>query len=724
MRALSLALTTQVVLISAQTWNPSGATDCLEMPDCSGASAKAACQKALNNFVDLGRYKSAATYEVVDGNVECHAQFNCNSAGTFLDIQGIEIQKGLQSVYDKCSYCGTHSLNDNCWVRILAVQNDGINGNSGAPYTTIQSTKTSSSSKSTKTSTTSPKPTTTSTTSTKTSSTKLTTTSTTSTKTITSTTSTTSKKTTSTLSTTTAPPNPPPDDGSSAEDKSDRDVQSAEDAGKKFESSPSTGLAGVLEDLLNEAIKSAKSALDQAVDESIKAATTELVQSLTEAAVAVAAAAAAVTAATTAAVTAAMESVSSSQEKVKKERSKKTTTAKRTTTSTSTTSSTTTSQSTSSSATCTPCQVCQEAEKRHATATAAAFARAQQHPENRIQARADRTVNICNLPFDAPDYESWHAKTVTNPNPVNPYSAYFTFQWKSPEKTCKPMNLQLEVITNKANLRATDTFATEHVYELQLADIFLQWAVENDPVIRAASTAKGAAQPDYSLFCSRIFKPVFQDTNKWPSTIKFAQRAAVEYLMAQFSGGWAADEMVYLQTDINSKKAQWAAYNRVSNYPLWQDELRELAISSNLYQYLRHADIVAIFHRVSNRMRSFYVELDAAIASATAQGQIGAAAGIKFADAYDKWVPHYFKDIDARWENYRLAAVARVRQGIAATKQIAIQKIATDVVTESSNAVVVGAVTRKGYFSPSLFSVADEQGLDLWYDYLDTLPDI
>ena len=81
--------------VPAQRWNPSGDTSCFTgNPACTRPEAKKACNNAVNRWLDNGMYKKPTTYVASEGDFECGAVLNCNSAGPMeYDIQGSDMKK-------------------------------------------------------------------------------------------------------------------------------------------------------------------------------------------------------------------------------------------------------------------------------------------------------------------------------------------------------------------------------------------------------------------------------------------------------------------------------------------------------------------------------------------------------------------------------------------------------------------------------------------------------
>ncbi|KAI1084589.1 hypothetical protein F5B20DRAFT_212342 [Whalleya microplaca] len=480
-------------------------------------------------------------------------------------------------------------------------------------------------------------------------------------------------------------------------DESDKDVKEAESASAKFKDDPSADSASSLKHLIDTAIDSAKKALNTINTVAAKSATQDLIKDLQTADTAAAAAIEEQNAAKIAAVVATMEAVNKAQEGVEKARDDP-----RSVTVTSTVSTTSTSSTTSSSSACTPCKSCIAAEKRQAQATAAAFARKQRRAESRIETRDDtRVATICGTGFTAPSFESWHKdKTKTNP-----YTSYYSFRFPDTSQRCKLMDFELEV-KKKDTVNKNDNFNTEHVYELQLLEDFLKWAVANDANIKAAS------QQTWDGFCRRIFNPIFGSTQKFPSSTKFSngKQKPVDALVGQMSGGTAyQNEMVYLQVDLNQKKAKWSSdTGATSTFNTWFNGLEDLAFTSAMYQYLREPEITKTFKAVSARVESFYGDLDDAIAAAVKAGQVKFMGNVKFQAAYQDWVFRYFSNIDLKWEDYRQASLKNVQDKLATDTrgQSTLKSINDQIDTEKSDKVG----TRPGYLSSKLFSVDD-----YWY---------
>ncbi|KAF6227567.1 hypothetical protein HO173_012206 [Letharia columbiana] len=267
-----------------------------------------------------------------------------------------------------------------------------------------------------------------------------------------------------------------------------------------------------------------------------------------------------------------------------------------------------------------------------------------------IEARANsatRDVTICGQDFSAPSYNSY--STTGN---GNSYSPYYSYMFQLPR--CSTYNWAL---TQGPTAPDSASYATEHIYELQLIAIFLRWLAANNAGLQAY-----LAVNNRNICANFINQILFGQGQQWTVTtfgaggsIKTAGSRPIDELMSQMSGGTRTSELVYLETHLNGLKAQLFGGNTPSTMTMAAAQLALVGESSALYLYLQDPNVSAIFKAVSDRVKTFYAKLD----RACGRGARGpCAANVQWQSSYQTWQAQYLQQIDASWQGWKSAQVA------------------------------------------------------------------
>jgi hypothetical protein len=142
---------------------------------------------------------------------------------------------------------------------------------------------------------------------------------------------------------------------------------------------------------------------------------------------------------------------------------------------------------------------------------------------------AYRTIPLCGENFLAPDYLSYNAA-----GSGNIYKPYFSYKYKNPN-TCASYSWQIISSDTKPDNK---DYATEHVYELQLINIFFEWMSKNDAGI------KDRLKNGKVDMCSGVIRPLLIPTTQWTNA-KFGAGGSmttvgsrpIDDLICQLSGG-------------------------------------------------------------------------------------------------------------------------------------------------------------------------------------------
>ncbi|KAF6227892.1 hypothetical protein HO133_007620 [Letharia lupina] len=260
---------------------------------------------------------------------------------------------------------------------------------------------------------------------------------------------------------------------------------------------------------------------------------------------------------------------------------------------------------------------------------------------------ATRDITICGQDFSAPSYNSY--STTGN---GNSYSPYYSYMFQLPR--CSTYNWAL---TQGPTAPDSASYATEHIYELQLIAIFLRWLAANNAGLQAY-----LAVNNRNVCANFINQILFGQGQQWTVTtfgaggsIKTAGSRPIDELMSQMSGGTRTSELVYLENHLNGLKAQLFGGNTPSTMTMAAAQLALVGESSALYLYLQDPNVSAIFKAVSDRVKTFYAKLD----RACGRGARGpCAANVQWESSYQTWQAQYLQQIDASWQGWKSAQVA------------------------------------------------------------------
>lgn len=275
-------------------------------------------------------------------------------------------------------------------------------------------------------------------------------------------------------------------------------------------------------------------------------------------------------------------------------------------------------------------------------------------PHSLERRATDRDIEICQATVQVPPYNSWNGAGVGNS-----YSSFYSYKYSN-AKPGSCVKYDFDIVTS-ATQPDTKDYATEHIYEIQLINIFLNWMATKNAELQVFLAAKNNKQPppkNPANICNSLFNQLlFGQSSPWTTT-KFGANGAIgtvgsrpiDELVSQLSGNARPTEMVYLEDGLNGLKAQLFGNKTPSSFTLLVDKLAILARSAMLYGYLESEEISSIFQAVSTRMKTFYAKLDTACAGKTT-GPCGAK--IQWADSYQTWQAEYLEQIDANWKAWK-----------------------------------------------------------------------
>ncbi|KAK4506951.1 hypothetical protein PRZ48_000684 [Zasmidium cellare] len=252
-----------------------------------------------------------------------------------------------------------------------------------------------------------------------------------------------------------------------------------------------------------------------------------------------------------------------------------------------------------------------------------------------------RTGTFCGRLFDVPNYRSWSS---TGNNPYTPFYNYYS------SSRCGSWSFNL-VSSGTSALPAappdssypSQAYATEHVYEIQQIDIFLQYALSNVPVFQQLYNDNGTA------FCqgfgSQLYSRVqFANSNVYNYNISPAQQ-----IYNSLEGGTGdTTEFVYLENRMNNRKAKFFSLQSPSGFTNYQDELAAISRSATIAQYLQNGNVASIYHRVSDRVRQAFITFGQACNDTSAQQRYRRFGNIDWAGTYDAWESSYLDQVQQR----------------------------------------------------------------------------
>ncbi|KAK4040406.1 hypothetical protein C8A01DRAFT_35548 [Parachaetomium inaequale] len=281
---------------------------------------------------------------------------------------------------------------------------------------------------------------------------------------------------------------------------------------------------------------------------------------------------------------------------------------------------------------------------------------------------AARSIPICGEEFAVPKYASYSSN-----GKGNTYKPYYSYKYQDPSR-CASYKFELVQGETKRDQRR---YATEHIYELQLVNHFLEWMQHNDAAIVNQLSKPSKKKP--INMCSAVIRPLLVPTRQWsnvrfgPGTGVMTTRGArpIDDLLSRLSGGTKhSAELVYLEEKLNGMKAKlFRGGQTVSpdgqTYP---DKLAVVARAAVVYQYLNDEAVYGVFRSVSGRMRQFYERMDAA----SAKGNNALAKKIKWADGYRQWEREFLEANDAKWRAWKNGLLDEVLAELASTRSPAL----------------------------------------------------
>jgi hypothetical protein len=265
-----------------------------------------------------------------------------------------------------------------------------------------------------------------------------------------------------------------------------------------------------------------------------------------------------------------------------------------------------------------------------------------------------RKTTVCSDKFDIPHYRNCEAGKIAN----NIYSPWFGWKYDGPDqKDCYKFSYQY--ISQNTKPRTGQTFATEHVYELQLIDIFIRSLEENN-VIQAYLTA----MPGRS-FCRDIFGALFKPPISYAPGFFFVGTTPmnliggrpIDSLTSRLSSQTRQVELMYLERKVNSAKQLWMSSK---NWPsrLQYSVYERMVMVGALYKYLNEPLVRNVMCCVSRRMANVYRSVDTAMNMAIVanfnNGQFNGLQRFSFEAAYRAWERDLARG-QRKWKDWMLA---------------------------------------------------------------------
>lgn len=262
-----------------------------------------------------------------------------------------------------------------------------------------------------------------------------------------------------------------------------------------------------------------------------------------------------------------------------------------------------------------------------------------------------RTGVFCGRLFDVPNYQSWSS---TRNNPYSPFYNYYS------SSKCGSWSFNL-VSSNTATLPAappsssypSNAYATEHVYEIQQIDIFLQYALNNVPVFQQLYNGNGPA------FCRGFGSQLYSTRQFANGNVYNYNISPAQQIYNALEGGTGdTTEFVYLEDRLNNRKAKFFSLQSPRGLDDYQDELAAVSRTAAIAQYLQTNNVASIYHRVSDRVRQAFITFGQACNDTSAQTAYRRFGNIDWAGTYDAWESSYLDQVQTRISNDVTAGVA------------------------------------------------------------------
>ena len=104
------------------------------------------------------------------------------------------------------------------------------------------------------------------------------------------------------------------------------------------------------------------------------------------------------------------------------------------------------------------------------------------------RATTDREIEICQATVQVPPYNSWNGAGIGNA-----YSSYYSYKYSNAKPgSCVKYDFDIVSSSTQPDNKG---YATEHVYEIQLINLFLNWMKDNNAALQAFLATKNNKQP-------------------------------------------------------------------------------------------------------------------------------------------------------------------------------------------------------------------------------------
>ena len=276
-----------------------------------------------------------------------------------------------------------------------------------------------------------------------------------------------------------------------------------------------------------------------------------------------------------------------------------------------------------------------------------------------------RSAGYCGRDYQVPNYNSYMSSGTGNSySPI--YSYYSANRCSMYDWTLvSAQSLSTRRAAPAGSAYPSNTFATEHIYEIQEVKRFLEYARQNIPIFQQMYPNDTAR--DGSGFCNGFIADFFAAQNSFAAAgVYDYSTPPLQQVYNQLEGlNGMTNEFVYLDMKINSVKGQYFSLGglRPGRPGFSRTALQGLAQISRtaiMFDYLNTRAVANIYTTVSARIRQAFIDFGNACADPSADPAYQQFGGIDWGSAYDAWEQGYISGIEANARDYIASGIGVV----------------------------------------------------------------
>ncbi|KAH8655824.1 hypothetical protein BX600DRAFT_526237 [Xylariales sp. PMI_506] len=297
-------------------------------------------------------------------------------------------------------------------------------------------------------------------------------------------------------------------------------------------------------------------------------------------------------------------------------------------------------------------------------------------PQLRVAAPGERKTKIFNKNFNVPAYQSWAVpeesdaennddqdengeeanvdfkpdttglQSSSNTQKPLPYEAFYyghrCFNLEYDKNSNDPAQWDWALRAAEGNAQSADSFHTEHIFELQQINMFLEFQSIKPNVETAMIKHKY-----YTISDNNTLSHESSKTNNY---------SPVQMIVAQLPRELDSfKEFVYLDSALNGLKGR--LFGKRGNWPkspgTYAKALARIANAAMVAEYLKHNGVAYLYGLVSSRMESVYAGLEVARAPANCpEATCQFIREVAWKQLYVKWHENYINELEKKIKDY------------------------------------------------------------------------